>query len=69
MRTEECDTHVTYELEDPGAIGAFVAGHKSGNRNEWRRHPETADMLDKINANTRHTRIFVKAGEVSARIK
>lgn len=69
MKETEFETHVEYELEDPGAVNAFTAGMRNGNRNEWRRHPETAEMLDKINQNTKHTRIFVKTGEVSQRVK
>lgn len=69
MKTNEFDTHVEYELETPEGSAAFVQGVKSGDRRNWRRAPETAELLDQVNANTKHTRIFVKTGDLSTRVK
>jgi len=69
MKISDFETHVEYELETPEGHAAFVQGVKSGDRGQWRRSPETAELLDQVNANTRHNRIFVKVGNLNTRVK
>lgn len=64
----EHDTYMEFQLEDPNAVGAFTAGMKD--KREWRRHPETAQLLDTLNQNVRSTRIFVTTpGGMSTRVR
>jgi hypothetical protein len=61
------DGITTFELESPEAYQQFRAG-VDDNR-YWRNHPETQELHTFQSENCQSSRIFVKYGEYTKRIK
>lgn len=64
---DEGNQILTYELETPEGYQCFRTGINDSRA--WRNHPETDELRKIVSENTKHSRIFVKYGNFTKRIK